>query len=347
MLQRTNKILIGKDIDRTANVTTATSMSTVVQNIVAGEIVVLDKNKLPLAAGSTIADSDVIYICQGTSKTFDFTNEAGTPVTGARQVIFSDPIEAGKVKSYKAKPFTVKSEQTDSWVLGSTVTAGVEYIVRIVYNDLPEHPGQFTHTYRVIAQAGDDVDDLGADLAAEINKHSGRRVNATYTGGTNTLLLTARENPNGTTSLNDIDEFSMVEFESFINYVDSNGNWQSQGATLNRTAAVYGYGNWEQIRDAEKAQLGYMGVYNLTHFPVITPDFSTALDSYYDTIVIEHDKSYLSADNQYVKEAPLTTIIALATASTGVNANGQAANILAVLNPWFASCPGGFSNVSI
>jgi hypothetical protein len=64
-------------------------------------------------------------------------------------------------------------------------------------------------------------------------------------------------------------------------------------------------------------------------------------------IVIEHDKSYLSPDNSYVKETALTTVIALGTATNGVNAGTQKADIVAVLNPWMASLPLSFANVTI
>jgi hypothetical protein len=86
-------------------------------------------------------------------------------------------------------------------------------------------------------------------------------------------------------------------------------------------------------------------VTNEIHFPVKAPVQDTVVDAYYDLIVIEHDKSYLSPDNQYVKQAPLTTVIALATASTGINANDQALNILDRLNPWMESL--GFDSVTV
>lgn len=346
MLNRANKLLIGKDIDRTAAVTSSTSFATVLANIVSGEVVVLDKNKLPLAAGSTVADSDTIFICQGLGTTFDYTNEAGTLTSGVRNVIFSDPIQGSLVKNYKAVAYDAKSEQTTVFTPTATIVEGTEYVLRIVYKDIHEHPGQFTQTYRVIGDATATVASLLDLLVPEINSHAGRRVNAT--DGTTTLTLTGREIPDCCTALTDIDEFSMVEFEAALNYIDSDGNWQTLTcSSVVTTPADYGQGNWEQIRDLEKAQLGYRGVGNLTQFPIITPTLNTTVDSYYDQIVIEHDRSYVSPDNQYVKQAPLTTVIALATASTGVNAYSQAANIVGILNTWMSSTPGAFEGITI
>ena len=346
MLNRTNKLLIGKDIDRTSTVASSSEMQTMVENAVDGELVVLDKNKKVFATGDTVGDTDTIFICQALSETYDFTNEAGTAVTGARRVVFSDPIQGSLVKNFRAVSYEAKAEQATIITPSGTVVEGTEYFIRIVYRDIPEHPGQFTHTYRVIANSTATTTALVTQLTAEINAHAGRRVTPTDSGG-GALTLTGREVSGGTTSLSEVDEFKMVEFDAYSNYVDSNGNWQELAGTVTTTAAVFGSGNWEQIRDLEKAQLGNQGVYNKTFFPIVSPDLATVKEGFYDLIIIEHDKSYLSPDNQYVKQAPLTTVIALATATTGINAYNQAADVLAALNPWMASCPGQFANVSI
>ena len=60
MFTRVNKVLIGKDVSRTANVAASTTMTALCANIVEGEIVALDVNKKYLTAGSTISDSDTI-----------------------------------------------------------------------------------------------------------------------------------------------------------------------------------------------------------------------------------------------------------------------------------------------
>jgi len=344
MLQRTNKLLIGKDISRDAQVVDGAAITTTTGStgLADGEVVVLDKNFKVLAAGATIADSDIIYICQGTAETYDYVNEAGTPVSTNRRLIMSDPIEGKLVRKYTGTSYAAKSEQNDSWALAAVVpVVGTEYLIRIVYKDMNEHPGRFTQTYRVIADGVDPDANLVDLLQAKINAHNGRRVNAT--SATTTLVITGRAIPECTTGLTDIEEFRMVEFESFINYVDSDGNWQEVGGTLTRTVADYGSGTWEQIRDLEKRALPYRGIHNFTMFPVQLPTVNTVKDSTYDLIVIEHDKSYTSPDNQYVKQAPLTTILAFVVPSSGTQEN----SVLAVLNPWMASCPGSFSNVVI
>lgn len=343
MLNRVTSVLIGKDISRSAGVTAGEDFVDFADGanaLASGEIVVLDKNLKVLAAGATIADTDVIYIAQGTANTYD----AGS-LTGIREIILSDPIEGAKVKAFNAESYTAKAEQVTTLdFTGLTPVAGTEYIIRIIYKDLAEHPGQFTHTYRYISTTALIATWITA-VVAKIQAHTGRRVNAADGAG-DTITLTGRAISECTTSLNDIDEFSMVEFDAISVYVNSSGNWtEFEGSTGHSltTAPTPGHGTWEQVRDMEKSVRSHKGISNITHFPVIQPDFATTKDETYDLITIESDKSYLSPDNQYVKQAPLTTVIAIPNPA----AANQSDDVLAVLNPWMASCPGAFTNVSI
>ncbi len=348
MLTRVNKVLIGKDISRDAQVIGGIGIVTLCAStgLAEGEIVPLDENKLVLTAGSTIADTSTIYFVEGTGETISFTNETGTLVTSSRKIIFSDPIEGAKVKAWNGNSYAAKSEQSTAIsVTGHTTVAGTEYIIRIIYKDINEHPGQFVHSYRIIGVGTLDTD--MASLVTKINSHKGRRVNASYATNTDILTLAAKPIPENTTSVNDIDEFSMVEFDAVTVYVDATTKLWTQSATwpvsTTDTAASYGSGTWEQVRDMEKFAQGYRGVFNRIQFPVEKPDFRTTKSATYDLLVIEHDKSYQSPDNQYVKQTPLTTVIAIPVPSSGT----QMATLLNEVNPWFASLPGAFTNVTV
>lgn len=344
MLQRTNKIFIGKDINRTAAVTNGIGSEhfSLSAHIADGEIVVLDKFKRVLAAGSTIADTDVIYICQGTANTYSYTPESGAAVTSSKRLRISDPIEGKKVKTYNGESYTAKSEQVTTLdFTGVVPVVGTEYIIRVIYKDVWEHPGQFTATYRYISTTATLATFLDA-LVLKINKHSGRRIIATDTA--TALILTGLPIPQSTTGTADLDVFTMVDFKVIANYVNLKGLWTVVGLTSNTTVAPnYGTGNWENVRDIERAAWGYLGITNRTHYPIILPDVMTSASSTYDMITIEHDASYLSPDNQYVKQAPLTTQIAFVVPSAGT----QESSVLAVLNPWFASCPGSFAPITL
>lgn len=342
MLTRTTKVLIGKDVDWAAEVVDNAEILDIYDHIVNGEVIVFDKYKNVLAAGATINDSEVIYIGQATGVTYNVTNEAGTTVTGVRKIIFSDPIEGSKVKSYVGRAYAAKSEQVTTFTCTAlVVTAGTELVLRLVYRDMQEQTGggQFVHSYHYTTVTGETVDTAAAAIAALVNAHKGRRVTASVVAGTDALILTALPVPEGTTDVDDIDGFKMVEFDAYLNYIDANDYPQETLATKATVANSYGNGNWEQVRDLEKAVQGYRGFTNQTTFPIKKPATSTVEGAIYNIITIESDKSYVSSDNQYVKQAPLTTIIAIPVAAL------QTADILGRLNPWMASCPGAFAAI--
>lgn len=343
MLKRPNSILIGKDISRTATLTGFPGSSS--NNLAAGEVIVLDKNRQILAAGSTIADTDTIYIAQATSNTFNYTDPQGTSVTSVPEVMYSEPIVGSKVTSFLGRSYAASSEQAMVFTLTSnTVTVGTEYILRIVYNDtyVSNRPGQFTQTYRIIA-TDSTIDTLGAAMAAKVNAHSGTRVTAAYSASPNTLTITGKAIADCTTSLTDIDKYEQVQFDAVMLYVDTNGYWQTWEAAGSNTVASKGYGTWELLRDAEKAALGYAGPTNRTHFPVISPDAGTVKDETYDQIIIESGIPYKSPDNSYSKDTFITTEIFIP--NNAVEGANQKDEVLAVLNPWMESA--GLTSITV
>lgn len=349
MLNKPFKVLIGKDITWDTHCVAGAVMSTTVQHAAEGEVIVFDKYKKILTAGDTIATTDTIYIGQATGTTFDYTNEAGTLVSAARKFIFSDPIEGALVKKYSGKSYTATSQQLTVFTCTNlVVTAGTELVLRIVYRDLQEQKGggQFVHSYHYTCIAGETVDTAADALMDLVNAHSGARVAATVTAGNDYLNLTGKAIPSCTTSLEDIDEYDMVRFDAYLNYVDADGYQQESLATKATTEAVVGNGHWAQVRDAEKAARGYKGFTNQTTFPILKSDWSTTKSETYDTIIIEHSKSYIAPDNLYTKSTPLKTILYIPNNAAGPASN-QVSSILACLNPWMASCPGAFSNVNV
>jgi len=341
MLSKMTRVFIGKDIDRTSAISTGDPLPTVLQNIAEGELVILDKNKNVLSATATYAEgtaTDTIYIIEGLGETVSVTPESGSAIT-IRKVLTSDPIEGKNILKFEGEYCADKSEQVITFDLTSvTPVVGTEYFIRIVYKDMHEHPGQFTATYRVVS-TDTDRDTLGAALVAKIMAHSGRRVSASYNSSSDVITLTGLPIPDCTSSVNDIDKFKMVEFDAFLNYVDSDGNWQTFVGKASDTPVSYGNGTWEQVRDAEKFELGYLGVTNQTKFPVIKPDMRTVKDEKYSTIVIEHRKSYVAPNNQGPELASLRTVIYFPCGS------GQGCELINKLNQWFGSLPGNFSAV--
>ncbi len=328
MQNRVNKILIANDIDRTASLVIQGAS----QNLAEGEAFVVDKNKNLLAAGATVADTDIIYVGIGTDVTFDYRLPDGTAVTAEREVKFSAPIQGSLVKSYKGlsadNAATERTSTIDIESSAFTPVTATEYVLRVVYKDIPEHPGQFTDTFRVTSTSATPAD-LVDLFVTEINKlgPSGRaesRVIASEDGSAD-LLLTGRVIPYNETS-EEIDEYRQVDFTTIL-FSDNFGVC----AITYGTEAHPGNGNPKIVRDREKFAQSYEGITNRIHFPVVKPLQSVSMTTWYDSIIIENGIDFVSADMEYVKETQVTTEIYLPANAL------QTADILAVLNPWMAS----------
>jgi len=308
-----------------------------------GELTVLNKNFNVLTANDTVADSDTIYIGIGTTKTYPLVPESGSAIT-ARKIRLSDPIIGNYVTKYSGRAYAAMAQQVSNSVL-TAPTAGREYIVRCVYKDLEEHPGMFKQEWRYTATAADAaaVDTFGANLVAAVNNNGDRRVTASYATASDTFTLTGRAIPGCTTSLNDIDEVRVVSFDAYINYIDTDGYEQKAYTVTVGTRATTGSGTWQLMRDLEKESWGYEGVYNRREFPVILPEFSTNPSLTYHIITIEHEVPYKTPNNLYLETTQVKTIIAI---PDGTNGDGQQTYIRGLLNPWMASTPKAFANIS-
>jgi len=329
MINRVNQVMIGANISRTSSAV----LNGASQNAAAGELFVLDKNKQILAAGATIADTDTIYIGQVLADTYSYVTEGtSTSVTGVKRVQYSDAIVADKVRNYKGRAYSAAVEQVVTISITSfTPVVGTEYVIRIVYTDTYEKPGQVTQSYRYVATTAVWADLVTAFISL-INSDTHRRVIAS---GSTTLILTGRVMPYDVSdSVNAIDEYYQVNFKAFL----YSGNFGDAVVTYT-TRPFPGNGTWQRVRDAEKFAQSNRGVRNRTLFPVITPVMQVVNGSTYNCVIIEHDKPYIAPDN-YDKRTTETTEIYIPVGA------GQMTSILQVLNPWMASTSGNFQNIS-
>ena len=232
----------------------------------------------------------------------------GTSAT-KRSVEYSNAIQKASKPSYVIGDYVAPvEEKIEIDLTSATVVIGHRYVLRIVYKDMYEAPGQFTHTYEVVATT-ETADDLGNALLKKINKHANRRVSATFASHKLTLTALPKDDNEGVYSLN---EYSVVSMEASL-YVTIPGALLSNvpeavpGATIKKTAGKPGKGYWKQVRDMEVRMLGYKGHVFTDAYPIIEPKRNVTEGANYDYITIENDNLYLSPDNQYIKTTPLTT----------------------------------------
>lgn len=219
------------------------------------------------------------------------------------------PIQKGANISLVVTPFKAKAE--DKIVITATSVTpevGHRYVLRLVYRDIYEAPGQFTHTYEVIAKTT-NPEDLMAAFNKKINAHKEARVIASVSAAV--LTLTAKEMPYNKGIMIDAN-YSQVSVEAFMwktipSGLLSNAMYPIANLTIAKTQGTPGHGNPMIVRDRENAALGYRGITHRANgiYPYIAPEFKSDLSAEYDTISIEWDNKYLSDDNQYIKTTPL------------------------------------------
>ena len=298
MIQHVNTVLIGK---------TLPSAYTTADALTAGDVALFDQNRAIIKTAADAAKATSLYIGVAQNKV-KVTMPDGS-VADKANIKFGNEIQKNSNPSAVIGEYVAPVQ--DKLVItltDATIIAGHRYVLRIVYKDMYEAPGQFTHTYEVFA-ANTTAADLAAAIVKKINKHANRRVNASASAAVITLTAMEKDDNNGVYSLN---EYSVVDMEASL-YVTIPGAILSNqpdaipGATIVKTPGNPGKGYWKQVRDAEVRYMGYQGHVFTGAYPEVVQDRMVEQDATYDYITVENDNKYLSNDNQYIKTTPLTT----------------------------------------
>lgn len=298
MITRVDSVMIGKNCP---------AKYTTVGDLNAGDVALFDENRALIVNQDGALKASTIYVgvCTG-----DMTVTMPNGTSSTKKVIeYSNAIQKASKPSYVMGDYKAPAaEKIEIDLTNVKLVIGHRYVLRIVYKDLYEAPGQFTHTYETVATS-EVANDLGNALLKKINKHANRRVTATFEGHKLTLTAMPKDDNEGVYSLN---EYSVVSMEASL-YVTIPGALLSNvpeavaGATIKKTAGHPGKGYWKQVRDMEVRMLGYKGHVFTDAYPVIEPKRFVTEGATYDYITIENDNLYLSPDNQYIKTTPLTT----------------------------------------
>ena len=297
MLQHVNSVLISNTINTTTGAINAATLAK------GALVAVNDKGAL---IDPTAAITDTTYVKFGVVRSvIDSTKKI-------YDIKWGNPIQKQGVKSIAYTTESVAPVQ-DEVVIDLTdaeIVAGHRYVLRVVYKDIYEAPGQFTHTYEVFA-ANTTAADLASAIVAKINKHKNRRIDASASAAVITLIAKAKDDNNGVYSLN---EYSTVSMEASL-YVTIPGALLSnqpeavKGATIVKTPGNPGKGYWKQVRDAEVRYMGYEGHVFTGAYPQVMQDMMTVEDAAYATLTISNENAFLSNDNQYIKNTPITSDI--------------------------------------
>lgn len=313
MLQYVNTVLVGG-----AQSATAKTMA----NAVAGDILMFDATGAVIDTPAKAAAASEVKFGLITGKVQSYVKADGTTAS-IKVATYSNLIDRKSIRGYV--PFTYSAAKEDKIVITMTdfvPVIGNRYVLRLIYKDLYEHPGQFTHTYEVIANTA-VLKDLIDKLALQINKDTRRRVLATAAATTITLDALAKDDNEGKESIN---IYTQVNVQAVMYYTNPNATgfasknkYPLAGVTIVKTVGTSGKGNPKLIRDREQAALSYRGIMNRTWFPVIKPELNVDLSKAYDGFVIEFEPEHRTAEDGFRKTKQSVELYAqnsLALAST-------------------------------
>lgn len=298
MITRVGTVLIGKNCP--ASYTTADALA-------AGDVAMFDQDRKIIKTAAEAVKASTLYIGVAQDKV-TVTKPDGSTEQKAN-IEFSNAIQKDSNPSDVIGEYEAPvQEKVVITLTSATITAGNRYVLRIVYKDMYEDPGQFTHTYEVFAESN-DATALAKAIVNKINKHANRRISASNSAAVITLTAMEKDDNEGVYSINEYSVVSMEVslYETIPGALLSNFPKAVAGATIVKTASKAGKGYWKQVRDREARQMGYKGHVFTGTYPEVEQVRKVVAGDTYDYATIENDNLYLSNDNQYIKTTPILT----------------------------------------
>lgn len=298
MITRVDTVLIGKNCP--ASYTTADALA-------AGDVAMFDQDRKIIKTAADAVKASALYIGVAQDKV-TVTKPDGTTEQKAN-IEFSNAIQKDSKPSAVIGTYVAPvQEKIVITLTNATIVAGNRYVLRIVYKDMFEDPGQFTHTYEVFAESATAAD-LATAIVKKINKHANRRVQASNSAAVITLTAMEKDDNEGVYSINEYSVVSMDAslYETIPGALLSNFPKAVAGATIVKTPGNPGKGYWKQVRDREARQMGYKGHVFTGAYPEVEQARKVVAGDTYDYATIENDNLYLSNDNQYIKTTPILT----------------------------------------
>lgn len=326
------KILIGKNVARTPNLTVAT--------LADGEIAVVKDDMTIMNAGDTIANSEYCYIVQGCF-------EGGVRVAPR----FSAKIQGLQVTKWEGTSYAAAVQQVD--IVGApaglagniNLVNSTEYRLSLIftYDKVIGSERQLVRRFYYTSDATATEQEIAQAFATAITNDDVAKdlVSATAALGVGTswgVTITAKAQ-----AYKVIDGYEQVTFKTVMDGGFSDGGTTTYNDSVApATLPNYGSGTYAHVSDLERAALGYDGVTNLMKFPVPSyPVYAVDPDTY-DIYSIMHSDRHATANLNKDGLSPEMTIVALRNTQAS-----QQQNFEAELNPWMASCPGNFANVAL
>lgn len=297
MLQHVNSVLVGAQ--QGTSTLTSTALST------PGAIVMVDRNGALITnvAGATAADEMKLGLVSSTTQ--NYTNPADGTIKTINLVQYTNSVKKGDITNYEAFVYSAPFEDVVT-ISGASAVAVVNYryVIRIIYRDLYEHPGQFTHTYEQFANTT-SISDLFTAFANQINNDPRRRCTASVANSILTLTALPKDDNNGKESINIYTRVNMTAVMYYTNPdaagFASKNKYVIPNVEIGKVPGSNGKGYNKVVRDREQAALGYRGITFRTWWPIIKPELNVDLTKNYDGAIIEFEPTHATAEDDFRK----------------------------------------------
>ena len=227
-------------------------------------------------------------------------------------VKWSNAIKKADIKSMTYTTFKANTEDkivvdftgTSGNIMNEISEGGKRIILRLTFKDLPTRFRKWTESYEYVSQNGDTATEIAEGLKNQIQKNY-KRARVTVNAAAGVLTITAMPYDDDDT-VDSISPANKVRFSANVWYTDpqasgfaSKNKYSLIGATVTKTPGTYYTASPKLVRDAEAQAMGYQGILNRGEctWPIIKPEMETELDAEYDSLTIEFENMYRTADD--------------------------------------------------
>lgn len=256
-------------------------------------------------------------------------------------VKWSNAIKKADIKSFNVTNYNPSAQKEDTIVIDfadSSIASSLigdnatekRIVLRLTFKDLPTRFRKWTESYEVVVKpttnAADAAQAIALAIKEEIIKNYKRaRIdvelgNATYDEDTKEFESFVTANNGKAIRLTalpyDDDEVvdsispaNKVRFSANVWYTNpqaagfASKNKYAAGCKILKTPGIAQVGEWKLVRDAESQAMGYQGILNRGEctWPIIKPDMNVEMNATYDSLTLEFENMYRTADDLHRK----------------------------------------------
>lgn len=302
MITYVNTVLVGTGVGSVLSAMPEKNASKATVDANIGKYIVTDVNGTALTS-STADDTQAIKVGLVTGSFF--SKGYYYP-----KIKWSNIIKRDDLKSYKYTEYSDESEDTVTidFSKAAAVAASqtIRVVVRLTFKDLPTRFRKWTESYEVEVAANASITkgDIADLFVTSINEKNANRARVIASKSSNNLVLTAMPYDDDE-SVDSISPANKVRFtaNAWLTKPEAAGfasKNKYEAAVISKT--TFGnapVGSWKLVRDAEAQAMGYQGILNRGEgtWPIIKPGMNVVAGAKYDTITLEFENMYRTADD--------------------------------------------------